>query len=112
MSNRVRILQKYLKENSWDVFFVPRADEYLSEYVAPYAERLKWISGFSGSAGIAVIFQEKAAIFTDGRYKLQILDEVNDKLFSIHNIKDFYEFIKNHIFQPVCKDTIPPDKFL
>jgi len=109
MSDRVRILQKYLKENSWDVFFVPRADEYLSEYVAPYAERLKWISGFSGSAGIAVIFQEKAAIFTDGRYKLQILDEVNDKLFSIHNIKDFYEFIKNHISE---NSTVAIDSWL
>ena len=55
MSENVCLLQKYLKKNSWDAFMVPRTDEYLSEYVAPYAERLKWISGFSGSTGIAVI---------------------------------------------------------
>ena len=97
MDNRVKILQKYLIKKSWDAFIIPRADEYLSEYIAPYAERLKWISGFSGSAGIAIIFPEKAAIFTDGRYKLQIQKEVNNRLFSIHNIRDYYEYIKNHI---------------
>ena len=96
MSENVCLLQKYLKKNSWDAFMVPRTDEYLSEYVAPYAERLKWISGFSGSAGIAVILQEKAAIFTDGRYELQIAEQVNDKFFSIHNIKDFDTWIVEH----------------
>ena len=109
MDNRVKILQKYLRKKSWDVFIVPRADEYLSEYIAPYAERLKWISGFSGSAGIAIIFPEKAAIFTDGRYKLQIQKEVNDRLFSIHNIRDYYEYISNHIPE---NSTIAIDSWL
>ena len=52
-----------------DAYFVPRADEYLGEYVPAQNERLQWISGFTGSAGAAVILQTSAAIFVDGRYK-------------------------------------------
>ena len=47
MIKQVSKIQKYLKKNDFDAFLVPRTDEYLSEYVAPYAERLKWISNFS-----------------------------------------------------------------
>ena len=97
MNKPIHLLQNYLKKNNFDIFLVPRTDEYLNEYVAPYAERLRWVSNFSGSAGIAAILQKKAAIFTDGRYKIQIKNEVNKKLFSIHDIKDFENWIKKNV---------------
>ena len=67
MSEPVKLLQNLLKENKIDAFLVPRNDEHLSEYTAPYAERLKFISKFSGSAGISLILKKKALIFIDGR---------------------------------------------
>ena len=97
MTKKVSRIQKYLKKNNLDAFLVPRTDEYLSEYVASYAERLKWISSFSGSAGMVVILRNKAAIFVDGRYTLQVAKQVNKKIFSIHNIKNFYEWLKNQL---------------
>ena len=51
-------------------FIVPRADEHQSEYVPPHAERLSWLTGFTGSAGTAVVLADKAALVVDGRYKI------------------------------------------
>ena len=59
MSNLHKI-QAWLKQNSIDVFIVPRTDEFLNEYIAEYAERVKWITGFSGSAGKVIVEQNKA----------------------------------------------------
>ena len=53
--NSVSKIQEWMKENNKDIFLINRTDEFLSEYIAPYAERLKWISNFSGSAGRAII---------------------------------------------------------
>ena len=53
-------------------FIVPRADEHLGEYVPPGAERLAWLTGFTGSAGIAIVLADRAAVFTDGRYVQQL----------------------------------------
>jgi len=58
-------------------FVVPRTDEYQGEYVPAYAERLRWLTGFSGSAGLAVILRDRAAIFVDGRYVLQVRQEID-----------------------------------
>jgi Xaa-Pro aminopeptidase len=63
-----------------DGFIVPRSDEHLGEYVPPAAERLRWLSGFSGSAGIAVVLAGRAAVFTDGRYVLQLAAEIDPTL--------------------------------
>src|SRR5579875_4034176 len=52
-------------------FIVPRADEHQGEYVPPSAERLAWLTGFTGSAGLAVVLRDRAAVFVDGRYVLQ-----------------------------------------
>ena len=98
MSNVLK-LQKWLIENKLDVFILFRNDEFLSEYIAPYAERLKWISNFSGSAGKAVIKQKSASIFVDGRYIVQVQNEINKKDFSIEHISNFYEWLKNSINQ-------------
>ena len=59
---------------------VPRADEHLGEYVPEAAERLAWLTGFTGSAGLAVVLQDKAAVFTDGRYVLQLAAQTGETL--------------------------------
>src|SRR5450432_2647713 len=58
-------------------FIVPRADEHLGEYVPASAERLAWLTGFTGSAGLAVVLADKAAVFTDGRYVLQLASQTD-----------------------------------
>lgn len=61
-------------------YIVPRSDEYLGEYVPACAERLAWISGFTGSAGMAIILEDRAAVFSDGRYTLQLALQVDANL--------------------------------
>jgi Xaa-Pro aminopeptidase len=67
-------------------FIIPRTDEHQNEYIAPYGERLKWLTGFTGSAGISVVLKDKAAVFSDGRYILQMAQEVDPSLFSCHHM--------------------------
>ena len=69
---RLTALRSELARQGLDGFIVPRADEHLGEYVPASAERLAWLTGFTGSAGLAVVVTEKAAVFTDGRYVLQL----------------------------------------
>ncbi len=69
-------------------FLVPRTDEYQGEYVAASAQRLAWLSGFTGSAGVAIVLRASAAIFTDGRYTLQAAAEVDGALFQHRHITD------------------------
>ena len=61
-------------------FIVPRADEHLGEYVPASAERLAWLTGFTGSAGLAVVLADRAAVFTDGRYVLQVAAQTDPAL--------------------------------
>lgn len=70
MSNLER-LQEWLRNESIDALVVPSADEYLSEFCQPFARRLEWTTGFKGSTGEAIILQRSAALFLDGRYRLQ-----------------------------------------
>jgi Xaa-Pro aminopeptidase len=69
---RLIALRSALARQGLDGFIVPRADEHLGEYVPASAERLAWLTGFTGSAGLAVVLSDKAAVFTDGRYVLQL----------------------------------------
>ncbi|MGQ0663343.1 MAG: aminopeptidase P family protein [Pseudomonadota bacterium] len=69
-------------------FVLPRGDEHQGEYVAPRAERLAWLTGFTGSAGLAIVLQERAAIFVDGRYTLQVRAEVDVGLFEPRHLID------------------------
>lgn len=71
-AGRAEKLRAELKARGLDGFIIPRADEHQGEYVPPHAERLRWLTGFSGSAGLAIVLQDKAAIFIDGRYTLQV----------------------------------------
>ncbi|NDG48300.1 MAG: aminopeptidase P family protein, partial [Rhodospirillales bacterium] len=71
-AERLAALRAQLAAQGVDGFLVPRSDEFLGEYVPPSGERLAWLSGFTGSAGLAVVLAGRAAIFTDGRYTTQV----------------------------------------
>jgi Xaa-Pro aminopeptidase len=78
---RVAALRGELARLGLDGFLVPRADQYQNEYVAPSEERLAWLSGFTGSAGLAIVLKTRAAIFVDGRYSLAVKDQVDLSIF-------------------------------
>jgi Xaa-Pro aminopeptidase len=74
---RLTALRAELVQRGLCGFIVPRTDAHLGEYVPPHDERLRWLTGFAGSAGLAIILQDEAAIFVDGRYTIQVQGEVN-----------------------------------
>jgi len=76
-ADRLQALRDQLKRDRLDGFVVPLTDEHMSEYVGEYAQRLGWLTGFQGSAGSAVVLSSEAAIFTDGRYTLQVRQQVS-----------------------------------
>ena len=76
---RLNALREQLKSDRLDGFVVPICDEHMSEYVGDYAQRLGWLTGFGGSAGTAVVLSGEAAIFTDGRYTIQVREQVDGK---------------------------------
>ena len=80
------LLRAALKAQNLDGFIIPHDDEYQNEYIPAYAERLMWVSGFSGSAGAAIVMLDKAVIFVDGRYTLQARAQVDDAYFSYENV--------------------------
>ena len=75
-SERVAALRSELKRNGLHGFVIPRADEHQNEYVPKCAERLAWLTGFAGSAGLAIVLADKAAICVEGRYTRQVREEV------------------------------------
>src|ERR1700733_11983719 len=75
--DRLVALRQELARQGLDGFIVPRADEHLGEYVPASAERLAWLTGFTGSAGLAVVLASTAAVFTDGRYVLQLAEQTD-----------------------------------
>ena len=88
MEKRLRALSQELRKQKLSGFIVPHTDEHQSEYTPSYAERLAWISGFDGSAGLAAITLNQAAIFVDGRYTLQVRNQVDRTLFSIMKLHE------------------------
>ncbi|WP_142416516.1 aminopeptidase P family protein [Bartonella massiliensis] len=83
---RISSLRKELDRLGLDGFLVPRNDEHQGEYVPPHAQRLSWLTGFTGSAGIALILKNKALIFTDGRYKLQVRQQTDPHIFTYEDL--------------------------
>src|SRR6516164_7357321 len=83
---RVSALRAHLQELGLSGFIVPRADEHQNEYVRPGSERLRWLTGFSGSAGLCIVLPDEAAIFVDGRYTLQLGNQVDQKVFAPHDV--------------------------
>ncbi|WP_188054105.1 aminopeptidase P family protein [Sphingosinithalassobacter sp. CS137] len=84
-ADRLTALREQLRSERLDGFVVPLTDEHMSEYVGDYAQRLAWLTGFQGSAGAAVILPAEAAMFVDGRYTLQVREQVD---------ADHYQYVK------------------
>ncbi len=82
---RVRALRAELERRGLDGFLVPRADRYQNEYVPPCAERLAWLTGFTGSAGVALVLADRAVLFVDGRYLVQAGKEVDNSIFAVEH---------------------------
>ena len=87
--NKLSILRKEFRIYNIDGYIIPKNDEFFGEYVDPSNERLKYLTGFSGSAGQALVLKKKAFLFVDGRYILQAQKEINKgfKVIQIHKIK-------------------------
>src|SRR3974390_3564328 len=83
---RLAALRAELKRRGLDGFIVPRADRYQNEYVPPCAERLAWLTGFTGSAGAAIVLKDRAVIFVDGRYLVQVKEEVDSSIFTVEHL--------------------------
>jgi Xaa-Pro aminopeptidase len=94
-AGRLAALRTELKARGLTGFIVPRADQHQGEYVPPSEARLTWLTGFTGSAGAAIVLADRAAIFVDGRYLLQVRDQVDTSLFAVEHL------VEN-----------PPDKWL
>ena len=97
-ADRLAALRQQLKEDRLDGFVVPLTDEHMSEYVGSYAQRLEWLTGFKGSAGSAAVLPEQAAIFTDGRYTIQVRQQVSATEWSYESVPDtsVAEWLKDH----------------
>src|ERR1700709_668253 len=95
---RLAALREQLKADRLDGFGVPLTDEHMSEYVGSYAQRLAWLTGFQGSAGSAVVLPQEAAIFTDGRYTLQVRDQVDGNHWSYQSVPEtsIADWLKEH----------------
>src|SRR6266851_1661155 len=85
---RVALLREALNAPRLDGFIVPRADEHQGEYVPQCGQRLAWLTGFTGSAGMAIVLAGRAALFVDGRYTLQAAAQVDGDLFEIRHLID------------------------
>ncbi len=85
---RLALLREELKARHLDGFIVPRADEHQGEYVPACGQRLAWLTGFTGSAGLAIVLSERAALFVDGRYTLQAAAQVDGGLFEMCHLID------------------------
>ncbi|PSJ41848.1 aminopeptidase P family protein [Allosphingosinicella deserti] len=95
---RLQALREQLKADRLDGFVVPLTDEHMSEYVGSYAQRLAWLTGFQGSAGSAAVLPQEAAIFTDGRYTLQVRDQVDGQHWSYESVPQtsVADWLKEH----------------
>ncbi|MDF4740091.1 aminopeptidase P family protein [Vibrio parahaemolyticus] len=97
--SRVNAIREWLAQHNIDALLIPHEDEYLGEYVPAHNERLHWLTGFTGSAGAAVITQDKAAIFVDGRYTVQVTKQVPSELFEYRHLieEPALDWIQDHL---------------
>ncbi|WP_245898236.1 aminopeptidase P family protein [Phreatobacter cathodiphilus] len=86
-ASRIPALQKILRKEKLAAFLVPRADEHQGEYLVARAERLRWLTGFTGSAGFVIVLQTEAALFVDGRYTLQAPAETDASVIECRHFK-------------------------
>ena len=99
--DRLKALRAQLVRQKLDGFVVPLTDEHMSEYVGAYAQRLAWLTGFQGSAGSAVVLPEEAAIFVDGRYTLQVREQVDGAHWQYESVPQtsIAAWLKDHVIE-------------
>src|SRR4051794_40857901 len=85
IAERLAALRAHLASVGVDGFWMPRTDEHGSEYLPPNAERVAWLTGFTGSAGVVLVLPETAAVLSDGRYTVQLERELDPALFEHAN---------------------------
>ena len=85
---RIASLRAEMAAAGVDAFLVPHADEHQSEYLPPHAERLAWLTGFTGSAGFCIVTADKAVLFVDGRYTLQAAVQTDPAVFTVESLVD------------------------
>ncbi|MCK1708781.1 aminopeptidase P family protein [Bradyrhizobium sp. 143] len=88
LTARLAALREELARRKLTGFVIPRADQQQNEYVPPSEERLAWLTGFTGSAGLAVVLAQEAAVFVDGRYTLQAAKQVDAKAWAVESLTD------------------------
>ena len=110
-ARRVRELRSELVRHGLTAYIVPRADRYQNEYLPPSEERLAWLTGFTGSAGAAIVLLDKAVLFVDGRYTEQARLEIDTSLFTIEHLVDHppHRWIEENI---TAKDKLGYDPWL
>ena len=97
---KIKKIQNKLKEKNINTLIINRTDEFLNEYISLDSERLLWATDFSGSAGRAIVSQNTATLFVDGRYTFQAKEQIDTSQISIEHLNDFSKklsvnFIKN-----------------
>ncbi|MBR0776683.1 aminopeptidase P family protein [Bradyrhizobium diazoefficiens] len=88
LAARLAALREEIARRKLTGFVIPRADQQQNEYVAPSEERLAWLTGFTGSAGLAVVLPQEAALFVDGRYTIQAAKQVDTKAWTVESLID------------------------
>ncbi|KLV07340.1 X-Pro aminopeptidase [Photobacterium aquae] len=88
ISQRVAQIRQWLADQQLDALLIPHEDEYLGEYIPDHNERLHWATGFTGSAGMAVIARDSAAMFVDGRYVVQVRKQVPAEIYEYRHLID------------------------
>lgn len=98
-AQKLEELRKILADQGLEGFLVPRTDEYQGEYVPACAERLAWLTGFTGSAGLAVVLADKAMVMSDGRYTIQLATQVDQDLYALENSQEVTpeEWLKENV---------------
>ncbi len=106
--SNLKKLQNLLKEKDIDIFVINRSDEYLNEYVSPNAERLNFITNFSGSAGRAIITPTDAFLYVDGRYTFQANTQINAKEIQAMHLNSFWTDLEKILLEEEYKIALDP----
>ncbi|MCP5369107.1 MAG: aminopeptidase P family protein [Rickettsiaceae bacterium] len=92
IKEKLQALRQLLQQHNYSGYIIPSNDEYMSEYTPDYAKRLEYITGFTGSNGIAIILPQTTLFFTDGRYLTQSKQQLDPNLFEVYNIAELFSF--------------------
>ena len=106
--SNLKKLQNLLKEKDIDIFVINRSDEYLNEYISPNAERLNFITNFSGSAGRAIITPTDAFLYVDGRYTFQANTQINAKEIQVKHLNSFWKDLEKILLEEEYKIALDP----